>query len=527
MTQATWSSRLAQSPTATQHGVQALFALTFAVTWVLALYWNTGVAMVNIWQRSDTFAHAFLVVPIAAWLIWRKRDAVSALAPAPSLATLWLVAFAAAAWQLGELTHANSVTQLAFVAMLVLCVPTLVGWSVTQAIAFPLAFLFFSVPIGEFLIPQLMEWTAYFTIVALRLTGIPVYREGLQFVIPSGSWSVVEACSGVRYLIASLTVGTLFAYLNFRSNKRRLLFAMVSVVVPVIANWVRAYLIVVLGHFSGNQIASGVDHLIYGWAFFGVVMLAMFIIGARWADVEQGNPQGLILAPTHQKFASIALLWTAVGCLATVVAIPQGIAWAGHREADSESVQLAMPVVLSGDWHARPPGVPQFSPHFPEASAEVNTSYANQGQVVGLYLGYYRNQNRNRKLISSSNTLVRSGDPRWVQGLSGQQTVELGNQMVTLRTAEVIGGALADTSAKARLIVWQFYWVNGWVTANDYLAAAYGALSRLRGQGDSAATIIVYADNRDMVNAEASLESFLSANFALIDGLLRKEQQHE
>jgi exosortase len=51
----------------------------------------------------------------------------------------------------------------------------------------------------------------------LALSGIPVHAEGLRFVIPTGSWSVVEACSGVRYLIASVTVGTLFAYLTYRS----------------------------------------------------------------------------------------------------------------------------------------------------------------------------------------------------------------------------------------------------------------------------------------------------------------------
>jgi hypothetical protein len=46
--------------------------------------------------------------------------------------------------------------------------------------------------------------------------GHPGLPRGLQFVIPSGSWSVIEACSGVRYLIASFMVGALFAYLNYQ-----------------------------------------------------------------------------------------------------------------------------------------------------------------------------------------------------------------------------------------------------------------------------------------------------------------------
>jgi exosortase len=122
---------------------------------------------------------------------------------------------------------------------------------------FPLLFLFFAVPVGDFLLPRLMEWTADFTVQALRLTGIPVFREGQNFVIPSGNWSVVEACSGIRYLIASLTVRTLYAYLTYTSLKRRLTFILVSLLVPILANWFRAYMIVMLGHLSGNKLATG------------------------------------------------------------------------------------------------------------------------------------------------------------------------------------------------------------------------------------------------------------------------------
>ena len=250
------------------------------------LYFDTAKAIVLIWSRSETFTHGFVVPPIVVWLIWRQRQALRHLTPKPSAVGFLLLTGAAFAWLLGDLAAIDAVMQMAFVSMVVLLVPALLGVSVARAIAFPLAFLFFAVPIGEFAMPQLMVWTADFTVLALRLSGIPVFREGLQFVIPSGNWSVVEACSGVRYLIASLTVGTLFAYLNYQSTSRRVVFIAVSLVVPIVANWLRAYLIVLLGHLSGNKLAAGVDHLIYGWVFFGVVILLMFMIGSRWSVPE-------------------------------------------------------------------------------------------------------------------------------------------------------------------------------------------------------------------------------------------------
>ena len=62
----------------------------------------------------------------------------------------------------------------------------------------------------------------------------------------------------------------------------------VALVVPLVANWLRAYIIVMLGHLSGNKIATGVDHLIYGWVFFGIVIMVMFMIGARWSRARRG-----------------------------------------------------------------------------------------------------------------------------------------------------------------------------------------------------------------------------------------------
>ncbi len=86
---------------------------------------------------------------------------------------------------------------------------------------FPLAYMFFAVPMGEGLVPKLMSFTADFTLWALRLTGLPVFRDGMFFSIPAGDFEVATACSGIRYLMASFALGTLYAFLSFRSFKKQ------------------------------------------------------------------------------------------------------------------------------------------------------------------------------------------------------------------------------------------------------------------------------------------------------------------
>src|SRR5690606_17241976 len=203
-------------------------------------------------------------------------------------------------WIVGHIAGVASIEQLAAVAMIPATLAALVGMRIVAALAFPLAFLFFAVPIGEFLTPMLMDYTADATVLALQWTGIPVYREGLFFTVPSGRWSVVEACSGLRYLIASLALGVLYAYLQFRTLKYRLMFIALAAIVPIIANWIRAYLIVMIGHLSDMRLAVGADHLIYGWVFFGIVMGLLFWVGSRMREPEPA-PEGISRASARTE----------------------------------------------------------------------------------------------------------------------------------------------------------------------------------------------------------------------------------
>jgi len=509
------------SPVLKKQWQLASIALVALLAVILVVYRETGMAMVTIWARSETFTHAFLVPPIVLWLVWRKRDELKVQMPTPCLLALLPLAGFALLWLLGDLAAVNAVAQFSLTALLVLAVVTVIGWRAANVIAFPLCFLFFAVPIGEFMLPQLMEWTANFTIVALRFSGIPVYRDGLQFVIPSGHWSVVEACSGVRYLIASMTVGTLFAYLNYESNRRRWIFVGVSILVPIAANWMRAYLIVLLGHLSGNTVAVGVDHLIYGWLFFGVVIMLMFMIGARWAE----PPMPAVLAPVlkaRQTGLRAGVMWLTVAVAAVVVALPQLIEWKTRGVETADVPSLEAPADLPNGWRLASNLDTSFRPSFHNASRELLAQYQKGDAVVAVYLAYYRNQSYERKLVSSDNVLVTSKSLSWVLSSTGVRSALVQGGSTPVRTAELRSIGALGPSNGARLAVWQLYWLNGELTSSDYWAKAYSAFHRLLGQGDDAAVIVISTALEPGDNADAKLEVFMRDNFSTIDALLHK-----
>jgi len=512
---------------------------TALVTWCLfallltVLYFDTAAAMVGIWNRSETFAHAFLVPPIALWLIWRRRDELAALQPQPQPWMLPLLAAFAGLWLMADLVLVNAASQFAFVAMLVLSVPALLGLRVAHVILFPLLFLFFAVPIGEFMTDPMMRWTADFTVAALRLSGIPVYREGLQFVIPSGNWSVVEACSGVRYLIASFMVGTLFAYLNYQTWQRRAMFMLVSILVPIVANWLRAYGIVMLGHHSGNTLAVGADHLVYGWAFFGIVIFIMFMIGARWSEPDpvpikagpdSAGAAGFAARAQPKPGSKRGLAPMAAGLLAVLLA-PHALLWGLQQiERDAAPVALTLPASLDGGWR-QIDASGSFAPAFEGPAVAVQSRYADaSGATVGVYIAYYRAQGDGRKLVSSVNQLARSEDSQWNQVASGALATRAADGVQPWRTAVLLGRA-QDGARRQQLTAWRSYWIDGRWVASDVQAKLFGALARLRGRGDDGAAVVIWVDADSRDEARAQLERFTQQNLGSLQTLLAATHQ--
>lgn len=503
------------------------------VLWVVLFvaYRDTVLSLADIWSSSETYAHGYLVPLISLWLIWRVRRTLQPLTPAPSVLALVLVAGAALLWLAGDMVSVNVVTHLAFITLLILTVPAVLGWGVTRALTFPLLFLYFAAPVGDFMLPWLMERTADFTVMALRLTGIPVYREGLQFVIPSGNWSVVEACSGIRYLIASLMVGCLFAYLSYSSARKRWLFMLVALLVPLVANWLRAYMIVMIGHLSGNELATGVDHLIYGWVFFGLIILAMLFIGARWADpVEASAPAAVNRSAGSEPGRTTIPWWGAVAAAVILLAPHIGLR-ALQVSVNPEPVMVSS-LVAAGSWQLRPAPASGWEPAFRNPAARWKAGFADvEGHVVDLDISYYRQQNRDRKLVSSSNALVTSDDKNWSRVEEGRHTVDVAGQPIAVLSAILRDGSVALTSSGQRLRVWRFYWVGDTFTASDVLAKLQGALQLLQGQGDDAAIVVLSTrldeaipEGERVAAADRVLADFLQTQVSALQAALKATQ---
>ena len=470
---------------------------------ILLVLWPTTRSMIAIWQQSSTYGHCWLVIPIAVWMAWRQTAAFPFMPAKPFWPGVVLIAALGFIWLLGELTRVAVIAQFAAVGMAVATVLTVLGRAWARQCAFPLGFLFFAVPFGEGWLPLLMEWTSDVTVGALRASGIPVYREGNYFVIPSGHWSVIEGCGGVRFLIAALMTGCIFAWLQYRAPVKRIVFVALAVAAALLANWVRAYAIVLMGHFSDNRIGSGADHQWWGWLIFGAVMFVLFAFGMHWTDDKadhrfSADPMSRTSAVSH-----FPLLAPLAACLLLVAAWPAAAGWMESR-ADVRPIRIEAVAPHAG-WQTAATAAGDWTPElFAPAALDVQT-FARDGRTVGVYRGVYRGQRHGSELVSTMNQIVRSDNKRWRLLDSGTSTIRLDGEPVLIRTAVVRG-------TSGQFLVWQWYWLAGHATSSDVRVKVQLALQRLTGATDTAAWVAVYTPVGDDIGVGArTLGSFVEA----------------
>jgi len=378
-------------------------AMAIAACWLCLLWLFRAdlMAMVTLWLSSALFSYGLLVAPGAGYLAWQRRAALRRVAPRPEWFVLPVLLAAGSIWVLGELSDLQAARQFALVSMLIGSVWLIAGSGVARVLIWPLLFLFFLVPEGQFMVPVLMDWTADFTAKAARVTGIPVFREGMQLMIPAGSFQIIEACSGLRFLLTSVALGFFMAGAVFRSWRRRTVLLAAAVLVPIVANGLRAYGIVMLGHVSNMRLVA--DHILIGQVFFSAICFLVCWLAIHYSDLESLTSMP-VAAPADDRrpglrsgspaFATIASV--ALGGFALFLA-PLLDARLAKRPTGPAP---ALPETVAGAIGETPPAG-AWRPEFAGATVEIGRRFG----TIDAYAIIYAQESEGAELVNANNDL--------------------------------------------------------------------------------------------------------------------------
>jgi len=294
------------------------------------------VRAVQVWDESTAYNHCFLILPISAYLIWERRQALAASSPEPNAWLLLAMIPVGLVWLFAYQAQIMEGRELAAMTLFQIFIVAVLGFKVWRVSAFAILYLYFLVPTGAFLTAPMQDFAARFAVKGVQLLGIPVYSNGLNIEVPGARFVVAEACAGLRFLIASVALGTLYGYTMYRSWRRRAAFIAVSIVVPIIANGMRVFGIVVLGYILGNAEAATADHLIYGWVFFSMVSVILILLGLPF---RQEVPIFTIKPSeqSHRRGQQLRMLAVAGGSLALVAVLVSPLGTGGPVGAGMEA----------------------------------------------------------------------------------------------------------------------------------------------------------------------------------------------
>ena len=484
-------------------------------SWLVFSYQGLASA-IEIWYISEIFNHCFFVIPVSLYLIWEKRDTIPWEYQAISFLALPFIVGQVLLYLIGIAGDIQLFQHVALFALLPTLVWFYLGDKIAYHILFPLCFMLFAIPFGEEFIPFLQEVTADLSVIMVSWTGIPLFRSGLFLEIPEGRFLVAEACSGVSFLIASVVLGNLYSYMNLKLKVTKVFFVLLSIVFPIIANAVRVFGIIVIGHASDMEHAVGADHLIYGWFFFAFVIICLLGIGElvrryeskRIANSESDNstllsdsssslPKSNTVATPSVAKLSVVLVLLLAGIIKTY-------------SLNSASAQIPTKPLFSFPYSSVASGnsLNNWVPEFNKTTLSELKTFNDGNTKFNYYLAYF--DGTDGELVSAQHNIY--SEKRWSLAGKRSHTLENGLSVTSLNLKSSRGG---------NILVNYVYVIDGLVFTNDKKAKLYQVWLKLQGKPYDGVFFAVSEDlssedkpNVDVINQKPLLQGIAALETA-------------
>lgn len=470
------------------------FGLVIAA--LLVIFARDASAMAAIWWSVSTYTHCLFVIPLVGWLIWQRRDEVMALVPSSYAPGLALILAGGLLWMLGEAAGIALFRHAGLVFMIQSSVLALLGPLVARGLLFPLFYLAFLVPFGDELVPVLQTVTAKLCMTFLGWAGVPAHIEGVFISIPTGAFEVAEACSGVKFLVAMIAYAALAANVCFKSWPRRICFMAMALIVPILANGVRAYATIHISYLTGNNgFAESFDHIIFGWVFFGIVLAIVMAIG--WPFFDRGINDPWLGDWTKSATGSARTAsWPFAAAALSMALLPVG--WQAAM-ASRGRINVLHPATLPdvANWkRVSPVQAFPWRPRFDGADQLLMGQYQDErGNRVDLSIAIYGWQAEGREIVGYAQGAF---DPEsrwsWANGTRAPDN----------------GSAVRIFAPGVEREVASFYRINGMTTGSASRVKLETLKARLLGRNQAAAAVLVSAENRESKASRSAIDAFLN-----------------
>ncbi len=440
------------------------FALAYAPTLASLHHW---------WSDSGLgYSHGYPVLLIALYVIYERRHFMRAAINGPSMLAMLALPLGSLVWLAAEVVQVQVGQQLAVLALVFVWAVAVMGLAMIRHLLPVYLLMLLAIPIWDFLIDPLRIITVVIVQNSLEWLEIPALIDGFFITLPVGRFVVEGGCSGLNYMLTSLTLGLVYSMLYLNRMRRKLAFIGICIAVALLVNWARVFLLVVIGYYTDMQAEMVHDHETFGWILYAIALLPLFWTAARLEKGDAPSP-----AAPDSNFDSAKL--STVAWLLSIVLLCVGPAVNWFLASKASEAPLTLDLAQPEGWQQRR-GIEVWQPQYQGYDRRESVALRKGAATVQAVVLYYDRQTQGKELVYYSNRLAPEA---FVQ--------QLGLQSITVEGRQYsFNEAVVEEGGQHRL-VWSAYWVAGEPVAQDGQAK----LRQLQGllQGDLSAALLTFS----------------------------------
>lgn len=270
--------------------------------------------LTTLWRHSfddGTYSHAYLI-PFIVLYLYFKLSEIGKLVYRDKVSLLSISMLLASGYALFVTSNAQISIGfwLSFLALTVVGINTLFRFN--WYVIFPACFLIFIFPLWGVLTNVLQDVSVIAVTYMMSFTGIPTYVEAQYITIPSGVFEIADGCSGLRYIIVSLAISSLFIFLYINNVRKALIFLSIAILGALITNWIRITALILIGDYTEMQSSLMEDHNTFGWYLYIPFMFLLFMWGNKLTTIDLLNTKSPVNLKNYSpvKFNVLLVLFS-------------------------------------------------------------------------------------------------------------------------------------------------------------------------------------------------------------------------
>lgn len=239
--------------------------------------------LISDWYHDGNYSHGFLIIPIAAFIFYRKKNEL--ILPAkPSRLGIALLIIACLGLIFGAAAKEFFTTRFSLVLAITGLALYYLGWGNFRKVWFAFVFLLFMIPLPATIyysatLPMQL-FASKVTYLFLKIVGVPVLRQGNIIYLPNYALEVAEACSGLRSLATLLAMGALIGYLTLPGKIRPIILCLSAIPIAIALNIFRLIFTAVGAYAISTKLAEHFLHELSGIIIFILALIIMMLFAS-------------------------------------------------------------------------------------------------------------------------------------------------------------------------------------------------------------------------------------------------------